>query len=263
MRYVKYAPRTLEEQDAYMWEAAEFDFLVNEYIPNRSITPIFEKYLIDGASILEGGCGNGSWVKYLNDKGYDCIGVDINEVILKVAEQEQLNIKKDDIEKLSFLDNTFDAYLSLGVVEHNVEGPECAIREAYRVLKPGGYFLVSTPCNNWLRKLVNHPLRDVLNLYYRLKGRKLHFVEYRFERAELKEYIKKENFNIVEVVPNDYRLDSNEYCTGLSTDWPFLRDPTSKYRLNALGRMMKAILKHVSPYLVISGVLIVAQKPKG
>ena len=29
MRYTKYSPRSLEEQDAYMWDAAEFDLLLN------------------------------------------------------------------------------------------------------------------------------------------------------------------------------------------------------------------------------------------
>ena len=46
---------------------------------------------------------------------------------------------------MSFPDNHFDAYLSLGVIEHWEEGPQQAIDEAYRVIKPGGYFFVSTP----------------------------------------------------------------------------------------------------------------------
>ena len=39
MRYTKYSFRDLEAQDAYMWDGAEFDLLLNEIIPNRSITP--------------------------------------------------------------------------------------------------------------------------------------------------------------------------------------------------------------------------------
>ena len=81
---------------------------------------------------------------------------------------------------MSFTDDTFDAYLSLGVIEHNVDGPQNAISEAFRVIKPGGHFFVSTPCNNIFRKIFNHPLRDLLNIFYRLRGRKLYFVEYRF-----------------------------------------------------------------------------------
>ena len=92
MKYTKYSPRNLEQQDSYMWDAAEFDLLLNNFIPNRTITHLFPKYLKDGARILEGGCGNGSWVKYLNNQGYHCVGTDINEVILDIAKKERLNL---------------------------------------------------------------------------------------------------------------------------------------------------------------------------
>jgi len=244
-----------------MWDAAEFDLLLKKLIPNRSITHIFQKYLVPHSRILEGGCGNGAWVKYLNNQGYDCIGVDINKEILKVAELQNLNIKNNNIEDLSFSDNHFDAYLSLGVIEHNELGPDKAINEAYRVLKPGGYFFVSTPCNNWFRKLFNHPLRDIINLYYKIKKVELFFVEYRFERKELINYVKNSGFDIIETIPNDYRLDSNEYSFGLYTDWPFLRRNKEKYKLNAFGRVLNFLLKKISPYLAVSGILVVARKP--
>tara|TARA_B100001113_G_scaffold283842_1_gene239005 strand:+ start:502 stop:1308 length:807 start_codon:yes stop_codon:yes gene_type:complete len=261
MRYTKYSTRNLEEQDAYMWDAADFDLLINNFIPNRTITHLFPKYLKDDAHILEGGCGNGSWVKYLNDKGYNCIGTDINDVILETAKKEKLNIMKDDILNMSFDDNTFDAYLSLGVIEHWKEGPQKAIKEAYRVIKPGGYFFVSTPCNHLIRKLFNHPLRDMVNLFFKILGKKLYFVEYRFERHELRQFMIDGGFDVVESLPNDYRLDSNEYSFGMYTDWPWLRDRKVKYRLNFLGRITKAILKSINPFWAVSGIMVVAQKP--
>jgi len=261
MRYTKYSFRDLEAQDAYMWDGAEFDLLLNEIIPNRSITPLFSKYLSPTAKILEGGCGNGAWVQYLNNQGYDCIGTDINEVILNVAEEKNLNIKKDDILNMSFSDNTFDAYLSLGVIEHWQEGPSIAIQEAYRVIKPGGYFLVSTPCNHLIRKLFNHPLRDIVNIFYKILGKKLHFVEYRFERHELKQFVIDGGFDIIETLPNDYRMDSNKYSLGMYTDWPWLRYRKEKYKLNILGQCIKAILKFFNPWWVVSGMMVVAQKP--
>ena len=90
MRYKKYSFRNLEKQDEYMWSAFDFELSLNQMIPNRTITPLFNKYLNIGDKILEGGCGNGAWVKYLNDKGYDCIGTDINEVILDVAKKRKI-----------------------------------------------------------------------------------------------------------------------------------------------------------------------------
>ena len=261
MRYTKYSFRDLEQQDSYMWDAAEFELLLNKIIPNRTITPLFKKYLNPGDKILEGGCGNGAWVQYLNDQGYECIGTDINEVILDVAKKENLNVIKDDILNMSFADDTFHAYLSLGVIEHWEDGPQKAIAEAYRVIKPGGYFLVSTPCNNLVRKLFNHPLRDLVNIFYKILGIDLHFVEYRFERHELKQFMIDGGFNVVETLANDYKLESNEYSFGMYTDWPWLRDRKVKYRLNALGQITKAILKFINPFWAVSGIMVVAQKP--
>ena len=261
MRYKKYSFRDLEQQDSYMWDAAEFELLLNKIIPNRTITPLFKKYLNPGDKILEGGCGNGAWVQYLNDQGYECVGTDINEVILDVAKKENLNVIKDDILNMSFADDTFHAYLSLGVIEHWEDGPQKAIAEAYRVIKPGGYFLVSTPCNNLIRKLFNHPLRDLVNICYKILGIDLHFVEYRFERHELKQFMIDGGFNVVETLANDYKLESNEYSFGMYTDWPWLRDRKVKYRLNALGQITKAILKLINPLWAASGIMVVAQKP--
>ena len=45
MRYKKYSFRNLEKQDEYMWSAFDFELSLNQMIPNRTITPLFNKYL--------------------------------------------------------------------------------------------------------------------------------------------------------------------------------------------------------------------------
>ena len=49
-----------------------------------------------------------------------------------------------DIHALPFDNNTIDAILCISVLEH-VEDPRQAIKEMYRVLKPGGYCFVYVP----------------------------------------------------------------------------------------------------------------------
>lgn len=49
-----------------------------------------------------------------------------------------------DIQQLPFKDGSLEAILCLSVLEH-VEDPFRAVRELYRVLKPGGTVLVSVP----------------------------------------------------------------------------------------------------------------------
>lgn len=53
-----------------------------------------------------------------------------------------------DATKLPFEHNTFDAVTMFDLLEH-VSDDKAAIVEAFRVLKPGGYLLLSTPNENW------------------------------------------------------------------------------------------------------------------
>ena len=187
--------------------------------------------------------------------------IDTNVRIISQGTGRKLWLVENDVLHKCFRNETFDACLSLGVIEHFPEGPGRPLAELRRVLKRGGLLFVSTPCSNLVRRLVNHPLRDLVNLWSRLCGRRLHFVEYRFERHELINHVRGAGFEIIEHVPNDYRLDQYERSIGFYTDWPFLRDRGEKWHLNAIGRIVFRMLKAISPYLVVSGILVIARKP--
>jgi SAM-dependent methyltransferase len=64
-----------------------------------------------------------------------------------------------DVAALPFADETFDIYYSGGVVEHFEEGPERAILEARRVLRPDGILLISVPYLSLMRRLLS-PFRQ-------------------------------------------------------------------------------------------------------
>jgi len=51
---------------------------------------------------------------------------------------------REDLTKLSFKDNSFDAILCYHVLEH-IEDDKKAILELFRVLKPGGWAILQTP----------------------------------------------------------------------------------------------------------------------
>jgi SAM-dependent methyltransferase len=66
-----------------------------------------------------------------------------------------LKLCAGDVASLPFVDQAFDLYYSGGVVEHFEAGPEPAVREAQRVLKPGGTLLISVPYFSLLRRVLS------------------------------------------------------------------------------------------------------------
>lgn len=99
--------------------------------------------------ILEIGSGNGSLLNYLYRRGYDILGIEINESRLEESKNIYgdlpLNIVKS--EKLPFPDNYFDVVISFDVFEHILDSDK-HLQEVRRVLKNKGFYLLQTP-NKW------------------------------------------------------------------------------------------------------------------
>ncbi|MEN9389784.1 MAG: hypothetical protein RLY61_868 [Candidatus Parcubacteria bacterium] len=107
-----------------------------------------------GASVLDAGCGNGNFIIDENRAiiNWAC-GVDLKQ------DYTSKNVCLDEIKyaKLDanpYPDNSFDAVVSLWVVEH-LDQPLSVFKELYRVLKPNGLFLFATPNKNYFPLLLN------------------------------------------------------------------------------------------------------------
>ncbi len=116
---------------------------------------ILDRYLPKEGKILEGGCGIGQYVAHYHRKGYDIEGIDYSKAAIEriLNYDKTLPVKMADVRSLPYPDNFFTAYYSGGVVEHFEEGPRDVLREAARVLKPGGVLLISVPYFNPVRSL--------------------------------------------------------------------------------------------------------------
>jgi len=252
---------------------------------------LFLKYLPKKGKILDAGCGFGKWVLFLTKRGYEIIGVDNNKLAIEKLKKfdSTIRVELGDVLHLNYPDNFFDAYISMGVIEHFEDGPKSVLKEAYRILKPNGLIFVSTPTVNIIRKLFIQPFLNLINSFHQLykilflsskKGNSIeiivkeskekekrkqkyyHFIEYRFSSKELQSFIEKSNFKVLTTVPHDFH-DSKDHAIGLGVDFPFLKTRNSvNFELNFLGKVISRILDWISPWFACASILCVGKSLK-
>lgn len=111
--------------------------------------------LSPGARILETGCGAGFLSVALAQRGFELDALDTVETMLNMTRanalsanvQEHVHPTLGDVHNLTYPAETFDAVLALGVLPW-LHSPQLALAEMTRVLKPGGYLLVTVD-NLW------------------------------------------------------------------------------------------------------------------
>lgn len=225
---------------------------------------IYDKYLSKNAKILEAGCGLGQIVIHYHKRGYNITGIDNSEVAIKKikAYDPSVAVENGDLSLLPYQDNHFDAYLSLGVVEHFFPFPRKILSEAHRVLKHNGLIMIDVPIENAIRRFFK-PLRRLrqLNTVRRLFGHghieEKEFYYIMYKKGEFKEFIEKAGFEIIEVIPT-------MHSWGLIRAFSFLKGGDKDRRdedcLNSLGKFIYSALRDRFPWLFPFMCMIVASK---
>lgn len=97
---------------------------------------------LHGQRVLDVGCGVGRWLEALRAAGAEMVGVDWSLAALTgVRERLGVPVLRMSASALGFADQTFDGINCVTVLQHNPpEDQELALREIFRVLKPGGWF---------------------------------------------------------------------------------------------------------------------------
>jgi ubiquinone/menaquinone biosynthesis C-methylase UbiE len=113
----------------------------------RILLAALERAGVRASTLLDVGCGAGANLAFLAQRfdGARCFGIDVERGPLHACrEAGGLAVCQADAARLPFASGRFDLVTALDALEH-VEDDAAALRECFRVLRPGGALLASVP----------------------------------------------------------------------------------------------------------------------
>lgn len=120
-----------DQRSEKMWERGS----------RKSIIPFAQTHFKEQATVLDVGCGSGYGSLKLHELGYDVCGVDLSDEMIRIAkkahQEKDITYQQADVNDLPFKDATFDAILSINVIEWT-KIPSKALSEMTRILKRDG-----------------------------------------------------------------------------------------------------------------------------
>ncbi|MEW6033661.1 MAG: class I SAM-dependent methyltransferase [Chloroflexota bacterium] len=141
-----------------------------------------------GERVCDLACGTGERSLTLTDKGCSSYGIDVDRHSIEMATylfHETGAFIQADGERLPFKSETFDKALSICALEH-FSDDQAALREAYRILKPGGVFVITVDSLNY------NGLGERLKEEHKVEN---HVVRY-YTRQELEAKLRSNSFSV-------------------------------------------------------------------
>jgi 2-polyprenyl-6-hydroxyphenyl methylase/3-demethylubiquinone-9 3-methyltransferase len=128
---------------------------LRDYIEPRSAAVAPQESRPKSLKILDIGCGAGFLARGLYSAGYSVQALDFSLPSLQVSHRadSRLGYVRGDALQLPYRDHSFDVVTCMDFLEH-VEDPAASVREAARVLKPGGLYFFHTFNRNPLAWLI-------------------------------------------------------------------------------------------------------------
>ena len=137
---------------------------------------------ISSGNLLDIACGTGNGTLRFRNKGYKVCGADydknqIDKNIKRITDENDITFKQENIMNLSFSNATFDVVLCMETIEH--VDPDKSLKELKRVLKKGGYLILSTPQNSTTGQCINpvhlyeyslEEIKNIVSKYFEIEN---------------------------------------------------------------------------------------------
>ena len=153
-----------------------------------------------GMSVLELGCGTGYFTRELACSGADVVAIDVSPELLEIARANysapNIRYEIQNAYELSYPDAVFDSVVGSSIL-HHLEIEE-AIREIYRVLKPGGTIYFTEP------NMLNPQIAIQKNVPWVKRKLGDSPDETAFFRWPLRRLLEQKGYRDVEIVPFDF-----------------------------------------------------------
>lgn len=147
--------------DAVFYE--DLQGLKSDYYPDgKSEFDIAINKLEVGTKVLEVGCGDGKFLERMKAKGFDCVGLEFNDLAIEKCLAKGLDVKRESIEDFAAMNpEKFDAVVLFQVLEHVFEAKPF-IQNLLLCLRKGGKLMIAVPDNSPYHK--NFRIHANLNL---------------------------------------------------------------------------------------------------
>ncbi len=188
----------------------------NQYNRTNYLSPItverynelldrFEPYRKTG-KLLEIGAGYGFFAQIAQQRGWEVFGTELTQEAVAKCEEKGIKMFKGELQNTGYDENEFDVIVCIEVIEH-INTPNECLQKANKILRPGGFFYMTTPNFNSI-------------LRYRLKE-KYDVIEYPnhlcyFTLKTLKKAMNQNGFNTNSLTTTGYSITRLKTSKGKS-----------------------------------------------